>query len=282
MTQPTPGSPSDATDPASAAAACSELTRLGERLRQAREQQQLGIEELAERLRLGTDQLLALENADPARLPEPVFVIAQAKRVAASLDLDLQPEISALRGSPWMAREGRPHRPLLVTPTPARPLRPAQRPGQRRSSPGWARPLGLAAVLVALLAGLAIALGQGRLRLAGPAAAPRQSSPPPAARPPAGATATSPGRLVLVARGTSWVSVRREDGSRLFEGNLEGRREFPLGRGLRVLAGRPDLVSAALNGQSPSPLGPIDAVQWRRFGSPAASLSDPAAQRPDR
>jgi transcriptional regulator with XRE-family HTH domain len=72
---------------------------VGRRLRQAREARGLAADALAERLRLGVEQLEALEAGDLERLPEPVFVIAQARRIATVLQLDISAELQALRTS---------------------------------------------------------------------------------------------------------------------------------------------------------------------------------------
>jgi hypothetical protein len=88
-----------------------------------------------------------------------------------------------------------------------------------------------------------------------PAAAPREIQP---AKAPANT-------LVLSSRGRSWVDVTTTGGTTLFRGTLEGTKSFPLGQGLRVLAGRPDLVSAQLGDGPARVLGPIDQVVWRRF-----------------
>lgn len=75
------------------------LEAMGCRLRQAREARGLAAAALADRLRIGVEQLEALESADRQRLPEPVFVIAQARRIAEALQLDITEELLALRAS---------------------------------------------------------------------------------------------------------------------------------------------------------------------------------------
>jgi hypothetical protein len=72
---------------------------------------------------------------------------------------------------------------------------------------------------------------------------------------------------VLRSKESSWLEVRDSQGARLFEGTLEGEKSFPLGQGLRVMAGRPDLVLAEVAGQKPRVLGPIDQVIWRSFAA---------------
>ncbi len=73
------------------------LRALGQAIRQGREDQGLGIAELASRLNMGQEQLQALEEGDAARLPEPVFVIAQARRVANNLAIDITAPLQTLR-----------------------------------------------------------------------------------------------------------------------------------------------------------------------------------------
>jgi cytoskeletal protein RodZ len=76
-------------------------------------------------------------------------------------------------------------------------------------------------------------------------------------------------QLLLRSRGPSWLEVKTETGTTLFRGTFEGERSFPLGGGVVVLAGRPDLVQAQLGSGAAQPLGTIDQVRWRRFKDPA-------------
>jgi hypothetical protein len=74
--------------------------------------------------------------------------------------------------------------------------------------------------------------------------------------------------LVLQARQPSWLEVRSQAGGAvLFRGTLVGERRFALAQGLRVLAGRPDLVMVTRGSGKPQVLGPISAVRWINFGS---------------
>jgi transcriptional regulator with XRE-family HTH domain len=70
---------------------------LGAAITQARLEAGLGLADLASRLNMGVEQLEALESGDLARLPEPVFVIAQARRIAQNLGVTIDGEIQALR-----------------------------------------------------------------------------------------------------------------------------------------------------------------------------------------
>jgi cytoskeletal protein RodZ len=245
-----------------------QLVQLGEKLGQARRHQGLSLEELADRLRLGSEQLTALEAGDHTHLPEAVFVVAQAKRVAGALGIDVSQQISDLQGSRLMRAKGRP--------APVTPLqrRPATAPTRQVRSVGW-------------LWGSLLLLGGGGLVVAalqGKVFAPQASRPPstpaattnPGVAPGQAVAAGEPSRpaadaLVLQSSQPSWLEVRSAAGVTLFRGTFTGEKRFPMGQGLRVLAGRPDLVTATAGSQAPRSLGRIDQVVWRSFrASPAA------------
>ncbi len=285
----------DASIPSGAGSA-GPLVQLGQRIATARQAQGLSIETLANRLRLGTDQLEALEHADLSRLPEPVFVIAQARRVAASLGLDVDADLAALRS--------------FSTPRAAWVVPALPSPGQPSRSPSSSFPLVPALVLGGLaLAGAVVAgallLPRPWARPAGTASAPSSATAPatatstgtapapatpsttttaPAAGVPSAGTVAAAGatsaadELMLTTTGASWVEVRDAAGRSLFKGTLlQGEKRFPLGGGLRVMAGRPDLVSASVAGGPARVLGPISAVQWRGF---SRSSPDPISLAP--
>ncbi len=235
------------------------LSALGEALRQGREAQGLSIAELAGRLNMGLEQLQALEAADTSRLPEAVFVIAQARRVASSLAIDISGPLQMLRASgPFQPQAAS----VQTTPSPG-PAGPRPSP-----SPQILGPLALAAAILAGVATAGVLLRQQWLQQRaqpGPAGSPIAV---PTAAQPAAVAASSP-ELVLRSQEPSWLEVKAEAGKVLFRGTFSGERRFPLGGGLQVLAGRPDLVQAQLGTAASRALGPIDQVRWQRFSAPA-------------
>jgi cytoskeleton protein RodZ len=259
-----------------------ELVHLGERLSKARRERGLSLEELANRLRLGTEQLMALEAGDSSHLPEPVFVVAQAKRVAGALGIDISQQISDLQESRMMREAHRPAGaalPRRTQPGPPNPSLPRISP-----SSGSAKAAGWRRWPMLLLAGgglvITVAVLQGRLtslptwRASTQATAP--AIPPPATPAPASFTASKasapdPDQLRLHSDQPSWLEVRSSKGVTLFRGTLQGGKSFPMGEGLTVLAGRPDLVTASIGRQQALPLGPIDQVVWKRFTVGAAA-----------
>ncbi len=248
----------------------SDLQRLASCLQQARLRRGLSLQDLADRLHMGREQLQSLEDADPNGLPEPVFVIAQARRVASALGVSIDPEIQALRTS-LQGRKASPP-PAEASSSPVQPQAMAPAPGRATRKARWPLAMAAAGLLVALsAAGLA-----GYQRLVAPdggggtAQAPA-NTPQPAAAPstPASTGAAGAGQLLLRAEQPSWLEVRSADGTTLFRGTLQGKQSFPLEADLQVLAGRPDLVEVEPPGQPRRPLGTIEQVRWQRFRAPA-------------
>ena len=66
----------------------SPLQKVGEFLREARQGRNLSVEDLSSSLRIGKEQLVALEEGDEQTLPEKVFIRAMVRRIAEKLNLD--------------------------------------------------------------------------------------------------------------------------------------------------------------------------------------------------
>ena len=64
------------------------LKAVGEFLKEARQGRNLSVEDLSSSLRIGKEQLVALEEGDETSLPEKVFIKAMVRRIAEKLDLD--------------------------------------------------------------------------------------------------------------------------------------------------------------------------------------------------
>jgi cytoskeletal protein RodZ len=299
--EPVPPTGPDSTLSQDPPAPIPELVALGRQFKAARQSRGLDLEVLAERLCIGHEQLKALENADTSRFPELVFVIALVRRVAAILEVDAEEAVAARRAAP-------PARGNKAPPTPApRPPAPPAQTGRaptpaRARAPERAgnRPAGTLLAGAALLLSTA-AVGLGLLWHRSPSApgstgqvsssAPQASSAPttaaaiPPSAPPSAAVAKAPAPagpalLILSSQEPSWLEVRDSQGATLFEGTLQGEKSFPLGQGLRVMAGRPDLVRAAVRGQEPRVLGPINQVIWRSFAA-TPQRAGAAAVAPD-
>ena len=238
--------------------ALSALRCLGQALRQGREGQGLELAVLAARLNMGTEQLQALEEADASRLPEPVFVIAQARRIASSLAINIDGPLQTLRDSGQFQAK-----PIKVAELTKRsPTRPAQTSGRLAIT---------AAILVAAGAAGWQQWQRHQARPTQPQAQPQLLTeiPPAVKEIESGSGSLEPDQLQLTSSQPSWLEIKTKTGTTLFRGIFTGERRFPLGQGLEVLAGRPDLVRAQIGGGAAQALGAIDQVRWRSFKAPA-------------
>ena len=66
----------------------SPLQKVGEFLKEARQGRNMSVEDLSSSLRIGKEQLIALEEGDENLLPERVFIRAMVRRIAEKLNLD--------------------------------------------------------------------------------------------------------------------------------------------------------------------------------------------------
>ena len=239
--------------------ALSALRCIGQTLRQGREGQGLELAVLAARLNMGTEQLQALEEADASRLPEPVFVIAQARRIASSLAINIDGPLQTLRDSGQFQAK-----PIKVAELSQRaPTKPAQTSGRLAIT---------AAILVALSAAGAAGWQQWQRYQARPTelqAQPQLPTEIPPGVSESGSGSLGPDQLQLTSSQPSWLEIKTKTGTTLFRGSFTGERRFPLGQGLEVLAGRPDLVRTQIGGGAAQPMGAIDQVRWRSFRAPA-------------
>ena len=276
----------------------SALRRLGDCLHEARLSRGLELAQLAGQLRMGEEQLEALEQGDSARLPELVFVIAQARRVATRLGVDINPLVEPLKQGGFAIKPA--PAPLTTAEPKAEERRPTRltarqytlakakerRPRLRRRIGALALVAGLISAgvwgwqrrqtLPALLGGMAVVPKAPQARqipAVKPAAAKRKRAAVAKQAP------QRPATLSLSSPQSSWVEVRNSAGQQLFIGTLKGGRSFPLGSGLRVLAGRPDLVTAQLGSGPAKPLGRIDQISWVTFKPATAATAPPAPER---
>ncbi len=263
------------------------LVSLGKTLAEAREAQGIPLAVLAEQNYLSADRLSALESGDHTRLPERIYLIAQARRVATSLGLDADQLTETLLDIhlPGVSRRSAPSQaptsagqpsgsvarvslaaPAMAPrdPSSAAHLLSTQKP-RRRGGLTWL--LAGGAGVLALVAGLAIGTKQSQptsSNLAKPASTAIESAK--------SAKSANPGKpslgsLLLSSREPSWLEVRNGEGKELFRGLFTGTGTFSLGAGLEVLAGRPDLITVTTaSGQSQS-LGTIEQINWHRFTS---------------
>ena len=267
-------------------------------LLQARTALGLSREQLAERLHMRPHQIEALECHQRERWPEAVFTIAQVRRLAAALGLDAEPVVEAFRADlGQQSNEASPAAKAVFQLGRSEPTAHAKREeGQRdwlheskkdsKASPvKFQRPSWLVPSIgvVALLAIGGVAISRNLPALQGQLAAIPKLWPKAPAKPSADAAVAAtpkpqPTTLDLSLSEPVWMSVRQLVGQKqLFEGLMQpGPHSFPLGTGVQVLAGRPDLVMAHIGDQPAKTLGSIETIQWVTFKPPVAAGSPTA------
>ena len=263
-----------------------ELMALAAAIAQARLCAGLSVAQLAKRLNMGVEQLEALESGDLERLPEPVFVIAQARRIAQNLGVTIDGEIQALRQSGSLNTRSIELQNLRLKAETEDP----RGPGANQAPRGG----GMVPVLASLALASGVAAGSFALwqQWQGRQQQPIQAKPvltkkastkqaPAAAKgqalTPAQTGATS---LTLSSGNNTWLEVKTLKGKQLFRGDFKGQQRFPLNQGLRVLAGRPDLVLVQVGATAARPLGSISDVTWQTFAGPKGPAPSGTVRRP--
>jgi len=246
-------------------ATVSTLQEIGELLRQARVEQGLSCDQLAQSLKMGSEQLQALETGDLERLPEPVFIKAMTRRVASKLGLDSDSLISRLHdvlpapktaNNPSSAAGGAVAKSVVST---------VSESSKRRVMP-WQR-LALAALTIGAVTGGAMVVASQRRSVEHASMKAVTVLKQPTATPPQPVSpeGKASGQISITSQEPSWISIRNGEGDVVYEGTLSERKILPADSQLEILPGRPDLVLISHGDDAPKPLGPIDQVRWYKL-----------------
>ena len=230
---------------------------VGAAIRDGRESRSISRDDLAQRLHMGCEQLEALEQGDPHRLPEPVFIKAMVRRLASHLGLDADALVAQLE-------------PVSSRPPTANATPPAQSAAEQSSGTPWLP------ILLSLMA--LIGIGSWASRLLPKTSSPVisqgstiQSTPETVVQPtvelPQEAVqivpteSTTASTITLDCTEPCWIALRR-DGAVEFEGMLETSRTVENSEGVEIYPGRPDLVTLRRAGDEPITLGSINDLRW--------------------
>ena len=255
----------------------SPLLQVGQTLKKARESHGLSLNQLAQALHMGNEQLQALENGDRDQLAEPVFVRAAVRRVAYKLKVDPEPLILALQDLD-QPKSGQASRATSRAPGRAAPAIASTAttgPTQHRPWHGLRLASGGVALLAAITASWTWSQGNwvGRTTATAPSTTNKAVTPQPKAdtqntRPPSPAAADT--TITIVTIKPSWIALRNKQGEMLFEGMIDQEKTVDASNGLEIYAGRPDLVSVKRDGAAAGPLGAIDQVRWYELSATPA------------
>ena len=259
-----------------------EFPRVGERLRAAREEKGLKLEDIAAQTRIPQRHLESIETADWDKLPAPTYTVGFAKSFASAVGLDRAEISDQLREEMGGQRFASSEAQVFEPADPARTM------------PKWLVLGALAAVVVVVL--LMSWLNNRSLQPSPPstnvsstAATATPAAPAPAtAQPPPPAAAVPQGAVVLTATAPAWIQVT-DQGKTLFSGQLAAGQAFtvpPTATAPLLKAGKPEALQVSVGGTAAPPVGPAGKVasnvslkpaDLMRGGAPAAAATIPPA-----
>lgn len=227
-----------------------EVATVGQRLRAAREEKGLTLEDVAAQTRIPRRHLESLENSDWERLPAPTYTTGFAKSYASAVGLERGEIYEQLRGEMGGVR------PTTMTSEVFEPADPA------RTMPKWLVFGAIAAILllVLVMTWLNERRFQGTDEVAtdssSTAAAPESASPAPA---PSAPVAVAQGPVVITANEPVWIQVYEKGGNKLFEGVLAAgqRYDVPTTASAPLLrTGKPEAIRISVGTADAPPIGP--------------------------
>jgi len=212
----------------------------------------------------------------PAPAPSQPAAAPQASEELATPSPPIQPQrlgrrnrAAIWRGLPtWLARRRRRHRRASATQTAERAA--WRWPSLSLPSLGWPRqtqpprPV-LLALLAAAGVGVVGGLGlqQWRVHTSGAGGTASRAAGSNAA---AGGETQAGLTLQIRSSGETWLDVRNLRGASLYVGLFSGERRFPIGQGLRLNAGKPELVTIRVGDGPERGLGHPGWWVWHSFG----------------
>jgi cytoskeletal protein RodZ len=241
------------------------LLTAGQRLRAAREEKGLSLENVASETRIPQRHLESLETGDWDRLPAPTYTIGFAKSYASAVGLDRADIGEQLR------EEMGGTRPDSSTVEHFEPADPA------RSMPRW---LVLSAAVAILLIVLVFAWIRNRSVSEQPAETAQQASTGAPTTPPPAQQQAAQGPVVLTATAPAWIRVS-DQGKTLFEGMLQPGQTFqvpPAATAPILRAGAPEALRINVGNAVAPPVGPAGKVADHVSLLPADLMKGPAQQ----
>ena len=221
---------------------------VGERLRAAREEKKLSLEDIAAQTRIPLRHLESIETAEWEKLPAPTYTMGFAKSYATAVGLDRTEIGDQLRS------EMGGHRPAAATM--AEVFEPAD---PARTMPKWLVFAAIAAVIV-----IVVVMSWLNERSLEPAESGNSvAAEAPAAAPPAAPQAAAPatvaqGPVVLTATAPAWIQVT-DQGRTLFAGELAAGGTYPVpatATAPMLKAGKPEALRVNVGSAVAPPVGP--------------------------
>jgi cytoskeleton protein RodZ len=247
-----------------------DVPTVGERLRTAREEKKLSLEDVASQTRIPLRHLESIEVANWAALPATTYTVGFAKSYASAVGLDRDEIGEQLR------EEIGGQRPAASTAEVFEPADPA------RTMPK-SLVIGAAAAVILLIAVMSWLnsralqppdeAAQNAPADVAPATTPKPQTPAPAAAP-----VPAQGAVVLTATGPAWVQVT-DQGKTLFSGELAPGQTFvvpPTATAPLLKAGKPEALRINVGSAIAPQVGPPGKVAARVSLLPADLMRGPA------
>ena len=262
-----------------------QTSSVGERLKAAREQKKLSLEDIADQTRIPLRHLQNLEAGDWSNLPAPTYTIGFAKSYASAVDLDRTEIGDDLRAEMGGQRFEAGSTEVFEPADPARTM------------PKWLVLSTISAIVV-----LVVIMTWLNNRSLEPeateppasdvaATAPAQNAPA-AAQPAAQAAQPASGPVVLTATEPAWIQVT-DGGRTLFSGELAAGQTFTVPQDAAaplLKAGKPEALRVTVGSATAPPVGqpgrvasnvslaPADLMRGGTSASPPAPSAPPGIQ----
>ena len=255
------------------------LQSTGALLRQAREQKDMSLEEIAKKTRIPQRHLAALESGDFGALPGRTYTIGFAKSFARSVGLSDASIGTQLREE--MEEQG--HGAYQPEMSGYAPANPSSIPPRYLA---WtAAGIGIF-VLVGYLVWRTLILNPGEITEVADSSSAAEAGPAnsdPQTIESSGTTPSSDGTVVLTATETVWMKIYDAEGKRLFENQMTAGETFTVPADAnepQILTGRPDALTVTIDGQVVPQLGTAERTIKDVGVSAAALLARGEASNP--
>jgi len=228
---------------------------VGERLKAAREEKKLSLEDIAAQTRIPQRHLESIEDADWEKLPAPTYTVGFAKSYASAVGLDRSEIGDQLREEMGGQRFFSSQSEVIEAADPARTM------------PKWLVFSAVVAVIVLII--VMSVLNRRSLQqepasnsTAAAAPAPAARTPTPQRVAPAPAPASAQGPVVLSAIAPAWIQIT-DQGKTLFEGMLQPGQTYsvpPTATAPLLKAGKPEALKINVGSAVAPPVGPAGKV----------------------
>jgi cytoskeletal protein RodZ len=249
-----------------------EVAPVGERLRVAREETGLSLEDVAAQTRIPQRHLVSIETGDWDSLPAPTYTIGFAKNYAAMVGLDRVEIGNQLREEMGGQRFASTSTDVFEPADPARTM------------PKWLV-IGAIVVVVVLVALMSLLNRRSLDSTDQPAASvqtTQTTSTDPAATPPQPpAPLPAPGPVVLTATAPAWIQIT-DQGRSLFQGELQPGQSFvvpPTATAPLLKAGKPEALKITVGSSTAPQIGPAGKVTTASL-LPSELMKTPQATPP--